>query len=408
MIEYVSKPGGRHLYSEDMINLQNMVLAFTEFFKDCQRDFVISGCNVLTEDDGTYINEGYVWLGGKVRYVPKTKSDPGKTRYMIPNDTFSNSIIYATPGISGPIYKEYGVKFVNPLPAGYNGSYLLLYTNYYDKLIIDSYSIEKILFNYYAVGKDGGNIYKPVDFQHLACYGLYFRNIETGNTSSSSGGESSDSANAKPGGHFIMFTDMYSPSPGVLRVDNLDDTIALVSLIDFTMTLSSIQYSAIIGENLTNTQIKLPTVNTNDMVVSETVNTKTMSINGTSLDVVLRPKTPLTGWIALSGTDNLVAKQVNKDVFITGRLPFADESVIIKSTTEMGDYIVKQTSVKLPDSISRPSANTVFNVRGGNHCYHNGSANMYFDSDGYLCIEIDKREAFIPNPSSVCWHYMTD
>lgn len=394
MIEYVSKPGGRHLYNEDMINLQNMALSFTEFFKCFNGGFIIYGCEHIIdrENNVEFFAEGYLWLAGKIRYVPRTKIKENGIplyRYILPNDVLGNSIIYATPGINGPISKDYGVKFVENLPEGYDDdeSYIKLWRLNYD--YYDTLSIAHT-FGQYCVSKiDAKSVDKPVDFLNVISYD----GIDYGWRI----------------GRDFEFSSITLNIPSLIIDYSEGSSKTTVDFNNRTITFNEYRhYNDVIGENLTNKQIKLPTVNTKD-VTSSIVNVQTMSIRGVSLNIILRPKTPNTSWLPLSGTDNLVAKQVDLDVFITGRLPFADGSVIIKATEMVGEYLIrKQTTVKLPDSIAKPPTNMVFNVRGGNHCYYNGSANLFFDSDGYLCIEMDSRELFNPNPSSVCWHYIAD
>lgn len=72
MNEYQSHNGGRPLYNDDIKNLQDLALAFSSLFMDCGLDFVISGCNVIEENDKLYIGEGYVWLDNKILKLNKT------------------------------------------------------------------------------------------------------------------------------------------------------------------------------------------------------------------------------------------------------------------------------------------------------------------------------------------------
>lgn len=62
MKEFIAEPGGRYTYADDIINLQDMVLALSSLFDGCA-NFIISGCQC----QGTVITPGYVWLNGKVR-----------------------------------------------------------------------------------------------------------------------------------------------------------------------------------------------------------------------------------------------------------------------------------------------------------------------------------------------------
>lgn len=62
MKEFIAEPGGRYTYADDIINLQDMVLAVGSLLDGCS-NFIISGCQC----QGAVITPGYVWLGGKIR-----------------------------------------------------------------------------------------------------------------------------------------------------------------------------------------------------------------------------------------------------------------------------------------------------------------------------------------------------
>ena len=62
MKEFIAEPGGRYTYADDIINLQDMVLAVGSLLDGCS-NFIISGCLC----QGAVITPGYVWLGSKIR-----------------------------------------------------------------------------------------------------------------------------------------------------------------------------------------------------------------------------------------------------------------------------------------------------------------------------------------------------
>ncbi len=62
MIEFDAQEGGRYTYVDDIVNLQNLALAFGELFHDCD-NFILSGCEV----SGTSISAGFVYINGKLR-----------------------------------------------------------------------------------------------------------------------------------------------------------------------------------------------------------------------------------------------------------------------------------------------------------------------------------------------------
>lgn len=63
MKEFSAQTGGRYTYVDDIINLQDLALAFGNVFDGCD-NFIISGCQV----SGSTISAGYVYINGKIRY----------------------------------------------------------------------------------------------------------------------------------------------------------------------------------------------------------------------------------------------------------------------------------------------------------------------------------------------------
>lgn len=62
MKEFSAQTGGRYTYIDDIINLQELSLAFASVFNDCD-NFIVSGCEV----SGSTISSGFVYLNGKLR-----------------------------------------------------------------------------------------------------------------------------------------------------------------------------------------------------------------------------------------------------------------------------------------------------------------------------------------------------
>lgn len=62
MKEFSSQTGGRFTYIDDVVNLQELALAFSAVFDDCD-NFIVSGCKVT----GNTISSGIVYLNGKLR-----------------------------------------------------------------------------------------------------------------------------------------------------------------------------------------------------------------------------------------------------------------------------------------------------------------------------------------------------
>lgn len=85
MKEFVSQTGGRYTYIDDIINLQELSLAFSHIFDGCE-NFIISGCNV----SGTNISSGFVYINGKIRYCSGTTGVSKWPMYIYENNSTEN------------------------------------------------------------------------------------------------------------------------------------------------------------------------------------------------------------------------------------------------------------------------------------------------------------------------------
>lgn len=115
MKEYKSKEGGRHLFNDDIHNLQDFIASITEMFRNSGQSFVINGCNVTVANSagqGTVVtvSEGYVWLGNKVRHVA-AREMVGVTLpvYIDAVDIQGPQLTYAdnTTGVGSEEYVDY-------------------------------------------------------------------------------------------------------------------------------------------------------------------------------------------------------------------------------------------------------------------------------------------------------------
>lgn len=77
MIEFSAQTGGRYTYVDDIVNLQELALAFSSIFAACD-NFIVSGCEV----NGSSISAGYVYLNGKLRYFSGTKGISKWPQYL--------------------------------------------------------------------------------------------------------------------------------------------------------------------------------------------------------------------------------------------------------------------------------------------------------------------------------------
>lgn len=82
MKEYVSQTGGRYCYNEDLINLQELALAYSALFEGCN-NFIISGCQVSDNS----ISAGTVWINGKVRSFTGANGVSGYPQYIYEANT---------------------------------------------------------------------------------------------------------------------------------------------------------------------------------------------------------------------------------------------------------------------------------------------------------------------------------
>lgn len=89
MIEYKAQTGGRYCYNEDILNLQDLALAYSSIFEEYD-NFIVSGCQVV---DNT-ITPGMVWLNGKLRRFGGATEVSRFPQYICESNT-TESVEYA-------------------------------------------------------------------------------------------------------------------------------------------------------------------------------------------------------------------------------------------------------------------------------------------------------------------------
>ena len=89
MKEFTSQTGGRHTYIDDILNLQDLALAFSSVFSECE-NFIISGCQV----SDTTISSGYVYINGKIRYCAGTNAATKWPMYIYESN-YTEKVSYA-------------------------------------------------------------------------------------------------------------------------------------------------------------------------------------------------------------------------------------------------------------------------------------------------------------------------
>ena len=91
MKEFTSQTGGRFTYVDDFLNLQELALAISEIFSDCD-NFIVSGCEV----SGNSISSGLVYLNGKLRIVEGVSAIQGGWPQYIYEVNENKNVPYAS------------------------------------------------------------------------------------------------------------------------------------------------------------------------------------------------------------------------------------------------------------------------------------------------------------------------
>lgn len=137
MKEFSSQDGGRYTFVDDIVNLQNLALAFSAIFDTCD-NFVITGCELV----GDTVSDGYVYIDGKIRQFNSgsiTVNSSGN-RFLCASDT-SEQVPYASGGTKVG-RTNYGVVLANSIPAPVNGTqpgYISISANGYCKRLKDAF-----------------------------------------------------------------------------------------------------------------------------------------------------------------------------------------------------------------------------------------------------------------------------
>ena len=110
MNEFNAQTGGRYVYVDDVLNLQDLALAFGRIFDECD-NFIISGCEV----SGSTISSGYVYLNGKIRYFSGVGGVTSWPQYLYEKNS-TESVHYAS-GDTKVGRNIYGVAFGSFVPT---------------------------------------------------------------------------------------------------------------------------------------------------------------------------------------------------------------------------------------------------------------------------------------------------
>lgn len=110
MKEFESNTGGRYTYAEDVLNLQELALAFNAVFDECD-DFIVSGCKIADNK----ISSGLVYLNGKLRKFSGAAIVANTTYYIYENGS-TESVMYVSGG-SKVGRKDWGCAIGTSVPT---------------------------------------------------------------------------------------------------------------------------------------------------------------------------------------------------------------------------------------------------------------------------------------------------
>ena len=163
MKEIVSSHGGRFRYNEDIKALQESALAITEFLKQLDENFVLSGCKNNSS--------GYVWLDGKIRYV-EAVSVSTTYNYIVAEDTDGIEIEYHNHEVH-QMHTKYGAKYSSSASTSAKTIAKLSELNDFPRLgyaLFHKFSVDK-------VSKEKSEINAPVDFSDALAASGFVINI---------------------------------------------------------------------------------------------------------------------------------------------------------------------------------------------------------------------------------------
>ena len=377
MIQFRGEDGGRHLYNEDMLDLQDLALSFTQLFVDCGGDFVISGCEVIRQSNKWYVNEGFVWLDGKIRKVEKTQVSKQYPLYIVPRNTAGKSIPYAVQGITGLMFIDYGAAVQTSKPS--SGKYIAMRSQEYG-----FENLRSVFFNHYALTNGVGK--QEVDSNVL---------FEDLNVENKRYGNSQRYAEVTTGGQGRTLKIKFVESGIVRKVFEFHIEDREIKVYNTSgQVIHSFQ-----GEFDGNTILPILTLSSLDSDIFKTV---TLQLSGYHTDSWFFVKED-TGWLRVERNWGMIyCRQVYRDVYIAGRLTIMDDTFI--SSENKGGYWLRKTNFRLPEQITPPSSEFVFVMRGGTLPY-NGSTNWKIGTDRYFYMESDEQMLMKPAPSTFYWHY---
>lgn len=110
MKHFNSQTGGRHTYTDDVMNLQELALAINAIFDGCD-NFIVSGCEI----DGSSIGSGVVYINGELRTFNGATGISQWPVYLCESNRTEN-VAYESGGQKVG-RTSYGVEIKNAIPS---------------------------------------------------------------------------------------------------------------------------------------------------------------------------------------------------------------------------------------------------------------------------------------------------
>lgn len=412
MKEFYGTTGGRTAFNEDFVALRDLALSFHHIFDDCGENFIISGCEISllpgTGGSGISINNGYVWLSGKVRKVNGNSFKNSNTVYIIVNDQAGQMINYATKGVFGEMLFDYGTILTTVEPS----------TGEYIKIGVSetANNIRNVLFNKYVATKSS-------DKTQIVNDGVNFINGFNTSKIKLSNDDEYVSTSVSPDGELTLsiysndvLTRIYTVSNGIKCVDYNNKDLLSIPLPNSNSS---------------------PDIKFRDLVC-DSINYETVKslfelyLNNISFSEIFYGKLPSHDWTNLvladtlgrkmSDIPSLMIKSIRNEVYIAGILPtndinFVATMVSYDDDTKFADF---KTNIKLPEGVpgminEEGFFNTFteeFPVRGENITIKN-TCTIWRIYNGFLYYKAymkDKNDngkgVGLPCPASVFWNFV--
>ena len=343
MREFRHSTGGRYDYSDDIHALQEFANSLCSFFAGCGENFVISGCEV----DGNTYSEGYVWLAGKIRYVPSDTIIPQNNEFVyIGVDDVDGNIIDYGDASQYKMNVSYGAKYCHGSDPSVLSNAIPLSSGEFPLM-------KDVFFRHYTLVKNGDKqtIHDPLQIKDFA------------------GNEKNDNWRLSVFNGSYEMRYISRMEIGFYRGGSLRYRLRGLSLYN-----SNDELVFTIGNNA-NGAISLPSMTElQSLQVSGNVDADTFKIGGTDIkNIFAWTSYPVdTGWVHMINSKtnaeipSLYIRQIRERVIIKGAVPkeyvtsFNDSYVTIinkdGNTINDSSWVLYKLNIKAPSVITPPNA----------------------------------------------------